>query len=234
MRSKPRRFRLPDAVQRRRIADSPRTAPAQPGTSRIENFSDGVISIIITIMVLSLELPRLGWAFTGADLWTAARPLAPKLLAYAMSFLMIAIFWVNHHNFFHSLRNSDVKIVWLNNILLFWLSLVPFANAFLGAHPTMPVAAMLMGFLLMMSALCFPLMSYYAIYTGHLTHDDVSMDMRRRTFRQSLPGFMLYFLSLVLAPLSVWCSWVIFFLVPLYYFLPHRMNDFLQKNQTGR
>ncbi len=234
MRTKPRRFRLPDAVQRRRLADSPRTAPAQPGTSRIENFSDGVISIIITIMVLGLELPQLARDFTGADLWTATRPLAPRLLAYAISFLMIAIFWVNHHNFFHSLRNSDSKIVWLNNFLLFWLSLIPFGTAFLGAHPTSPAAAMLIGFLLMMSAACFPVMSYYAIYTGHLTHDDVSMEMRRQTFRNSLPGFMLYFLSIVLAPVSVWFSWFIFFLVPLYYLLPKRVDNLLKKTQTGK
>lgn len=222
MRTKPRRLRLPDAVLRRRLAHSPRTAPEYPTTARIATFSDGVISIIITIMVLGLKLPVLPNDFTNADLWMAAYQLAPQLLAYALSFLIIAIFWVNHHNFFHSLRTIDGKLVWINNLLLFWLSLVPLATAFLGGHPTQPAALMVFGFLLMMAAACFPLMSYYTIYKGHLTHDDVSMDLRRQTFRWSLPGFILYLLAILVAPLSVWASWVILLIAPIYYLLPHR------------
>ncbi len=222
MRSKPRRFRLPDAVQRRRLEHLPRTAPGYPTTIRVETFSDGVISIIITIMVLSLKLPALPREFTREELSKAVHLLGPNLLAYALSFLIIAIFWINHHNFFHSLRTIDGKLVWINNLLLFWLSLVPLATAFLGGHPTQPAALMVFGFLLMMAAACFPLMSYYTIYKGHLTHDDVSMDLRRQTFRWSLPGFILYLLAILVAPLSVWASWVILLIAPIYYLLPHR------------
>ncbi len=233
MRTKPRRLRLPDAVLRRRLAHSPRTAPEYPTTARIATFSDGVISIIITIMVLGLKLPVLPNDFTNADLWMAAYQLAPQLLAYALSFLIIAIFWVNHHNFFHSLRNIDAKLIWINNFLLFWLSLIPFGTIFLGEHPTMPAALMAFGFLLMMSAACFPMMSYYAINTGHLTHDDVPLEMRRQTFRHSLPGFVLYFFSVVAAPISVWISWLILFVVPLYYLFPARLDTF-RRHHTGK
>ncbi|MEO6037455.1 MAG: TMEM175 family protein [Saprospiraceae bacterium] len=222
MRRKPRQLRLPDAVQRRRLEHSPRTAPSHPTTNRVEQFSDGVISIIITIMVLGLKLPALPKNFSGTELLAAAHQLAPNLLAYALSFFIIAIFWVNHHDFFHSLRNTDPKLIWINNFLLFWLSLVPFATAFLGEHPTTPAALMAFGFLLMMAAACFPLMTYYTIYMGHLTHDDVSMELRRQTFRRSLPGFVLYLCSIVAAPFSVWFSWIILFSVPVYYLLPQR------------
>ena len=232
MRTKPRRLRLPDAILRRRLAHSPRTAPDYPTTTRIASFSDGVISIIITIMVLGLKLPVLPKNFTNADLWIAAHELGPRLLAYALSFLIIAIFWVNHHNFFHSLRNIDAKLIWINNFLLFWLSLIPFGTIFLGEHPATPAAAMVFGFLLMMAASCFPMMSYYAINTGHLTHDDVPLDMRRQTFRRSLPGFVLYFFSIVAAPISVWISWLIFFIVPIYYLLPIGMT--LKRNHSGK
>ncbi len=222
MRSKPRRLRLPDAIQRRRLEHSPRTAPGHPTTTRVENFSDGVISIIITIMVLGLKLPSLPRDFTGNDIRMAMLVLGPFLLAYALSFLIIAIFWVNHHNLFHSLRFTDPTIIWMNNLLLFWLSLVPFATAFLGEHPKTPAALIAFSFLLMMAAACFPLMSYYTIYRGHLTYDDVSMEMRRSTFRKSLPGFILYFCAILAAFISIWVSWIILFIVPFYYLLPQR------------
>ena len=95
---------------------------------RLEAFSDGVIAIIITIMVLELRPPH------GAG-WAALAPLVPKLVIYASSFLFLGIYWNNHHHLLQAVRHVDGRILWANLHLLFWLSLVPFTTAWVGeAH----------------------------------------------------------------------------------------------------
>ena len=103
---------------------------------RLEAFSDGVIAIIITIMVLELRLPH------GADL-EALAPLVPKFLSYALSFVFIGIYWNNHHHLLHASQKVNGPVLWLNMHLLFWLSLVPFVTGWLGENnfTGLPVAA---------------------------------------------------------------------------------------------
>lgn len=194
-----------------------------PGTARIEAFSDGVIAIIITIMVLELRVPKLAEAFSHEEFWQEMAGFWPKLMTYAMSFIIVGIFWVNHHGFFHMLKKSDGKLLWYNNFLLFCLSLIPFGTAFLGEHPTSVEAVMIFGGILALGALSFPLMGSYAMFRSDLLHDEISSEDRQANFRRSWPGFVLYLLSVLLAPVSIWISWTIFFIVPLYYFMP-RIN----------
>jgi uncharacterized membrane protein len=88
------------------------------GTNRLEAFSDGVIAVIITIMVLELKVPR-------DTTLVSLRGVLPQFLSYLLSFLVVAIMWVNHHHMLHSARRADARLLWSNNILLFWMSLVP-------------------------------------------------------------------------------------------------------------
>lgn len=97
------------------------------GKERLAAFSDGVIAIIITIMVLELKIPG------GAD-WSALRAVAPSFLAYVLSFVYVAIYWNNHHHLLHTVARVDGAILWANSNLLFWLSLVPAATAWLGQN----------------------------------------------------------------------------------------------------
>jgi uncharacterized membrane protein len=104
--------------------------------TRLEAFSDGVIAILITIMVLELRPPHGGGP---ADLW----PLLPKLASYVLSFALVAIYWNNHHHLLHAVQRVDGRVLWANVHLLFWLSLIPFVTAWMGeSHAaTLPVAA---------------------------------------------------------------------------------------------
>jgi uncharacterized membrane protein len=95
--------------------------------SRLEAFSDGVIAIIITIMVLELKVPE------GAD-WAALRPLTPVFLSYVLSFVLLGIYWNNHHHLLHACRHVNGRVLWANTHLLFWLSLTPAATAWIGEH----------------------------------------------------------------------------------------------------
>src|ERR1700680_5271317 len=121
------------------------------GTNRLEAFSDGVIAVIITIMVLELKMPR-------DTSMASLRSLAPQFLSYLLSYLVVAIMWVNHHHMLHSARRADAFLLWSNNTLLFWMSLVPFVTAFMRHHPRDPRAVALYGIVLTLCSLSFALL----------------------------------------------------------------------------
>jgi uncharacterized membrane protein len=102
------------------------------GKGRLEAFSDGVIAIIITIMVLELKVPH------GTTL-DELRPMLPVLCSYLVSFVFVAIYWNNHHHMMHAAKHVDGAVLWANMHLLFWLSLLPFVTGWLGEHPDAPV-----------------------------------------------------------------------------------------------
>src|SRR6185436_4774383 len=103
--------------------------PRVSGTSRMEAFSDGVTAIVVTLLVFHLAVPKLHDP-TSSELWHELGVLTPKFISFAVSFFTVAIFWVNHHHFMHRVTHTDWKLLWLNNLLLFWLTTVPFTTAF--------------------------------------------------------------------------------------------------------
>ena len=116
--------------------------------SRLEAFSDGVMAVIITIMVLELKVPH-------GDTFAALRPLLPTLLSYVLSFLFIAIYWNNHHHLLHAATKVNAGIMWANFHLLFWLSLVPFATAWIDEYHSSPLPTALYGVVLLMAAVAY-------------------------------------------------------------------------------
>jgi uncharacterized membrane protein len=118
------------------------------GKGRLEAFSDGVLAIIITIMVLELHAPQ------ETDI-AALRPLLPVLLSYAFSFVFLGIYWNNHHHMLHCTHRVTGAILWANLHLLFWLSLVPFVTAWMGEHPFVSTPAALYGVVLLMAGIAY-------------------------------------------------------------------------------
>ena len=118
------------------------------GTTRLEAFSDGVLAIIITIMVLELKVPH------GAEL-PALRPLLPVLLSYVLSFAYIGIYWNNHHHMLHVTRRVNGKVLWANLHLLFWLSLVPFVTGWMGENHFAAAPTALYGVVLLMAGFAY-------------------------------------------------------------------------------
>lgn len=116
--------------------------------ARLETFSDGVIAILITIMVLELKVP------SGAD-WQALRPLVPLFLVYVLSFVVLAIYWNNHHHLLYVTDRINGKILWANMHLLFWLSLVPFVTGWMGENDAAPLPTGVYGVILLMAALAY-------------------------------------------------------------------------------
>src|SRR5213596_1849758 len=114
--------------------------------NRLEAFSDGVLAIIITIMVLELKVPH------GMEL-KSLQPLLPVFLSYVLSFVYVGIYWNNHHHLLHATRRIGGGVMWANLHLLFWLSLVPFVTGWVGEHPEAPWPAALYGVVLLMAGI---------------------------------------------------------------------------------
>src|SRR6266571_2679763 len=115
---------------------------------RLEAFSDGVIAILITIMVLELRIPH------GADV-AAIRPLLPLFLTYVLSFIVLGIYWNNHHHMFQAAERINGRILWANLHLLFWLSLVPFVTGWMGENHAAPLPTAVYGVLLLLAGLAY-------------------------------------------------------------------------------
>jgi uncharacterized membrane protein len=183
-------------------------------TNRLEAFSDGVIAIIITIMVLELRAP-------AQPTLAALVKVSPVFLSYALSFLVAAIMWVNHHHLVHAVRSVTARLLWSNLYLLFWMSLVPFVTDFMGKNYREPMAVALYGLDLLFCSTGFYLLRMELIHQNR--QDSAMMEFHQRINRKGAFAAALYFLSVPLAYASIYASFFIFVLVPAMYFLPEKM-----------
>jgi uncharacterized membrane protein len=127
--------------------------------TRLEAFSDGVIAILITIMVLELKTPEGGT-------WESLRALGPVFLAYVLSFVILAIYWNNHHHMFHAVERINGRVLWANAHLLFWLSLVPFCTAWTGEHYAAALPAATYATVLLFAALAYSILVWALLADG--------------------------------------------------------------------
>ncbi len=179
-------------------------------TNRVAAFSDGVIAIIITIMVLELKVPH------EASL-AALLEITPIFLSYLLSFVVVAIMWVNHHHILHTAKRADAHLLWANNILLFWMSLISFATAYMGENHNSPTAVALYGGVLALTGMAFTWLRYVI----NRQHGSLS-DYNKQQIGKSIFSTLLYGSSVPLAYASVYISLIIFLLIPVLYFLPER------------
>jgi uncharacterized membrane protein len=183
-------------------------------TNRLEAFSDGVIAIIITIMVLELRAP-------AQPTLAALAKVAPVFLSYGLSFLVAAIMWVNHHHLIHAVRSVTTRLLWSNLYLLFWMSLVPFVTDYMGKNYREPMAVALYGLDLCLCATGFYLLRTELIRQSR--HDSGMLEYHEGIQRKNALSGALYLLSVPLAYVSIYASFFIFALIPAMYFLPEKM-----------
>src|SRR5947208_1977124 len=122
------------------------------GTGRMEAFFDAIIAIVMTLLVFEIHIPVL----TGTSwqaVWAGLVTVAPEIIVFGLSFLILAIIWVNHHHFSHPLIGVDQKLLWYNNILLFWICIIPFATKFVGQYHSVPAVVAIYGFVMTMMAI---------------------------------------------------------------------------------
>ena len=179
---------------------------------RLSGFSDGVIAIIITIMVLELKVPH------GGDL-EALKSALPVFLSYVLSFLYVAIYWNNHHHLLHTCRRVNGAILWANTHLLFWLSLIPFATAWLGENHVAALPTALYGVALLM-----PAIAYFLLQTAivRVNGADSSLAQALGADLKGKISPLIYAAGIGLAFVSPWRSIALYVLVALIWLIPDR------------
>lgn len=193
-------------------------AEGREGAKRVEAFSDGVIAIIITIMVLEMHAPE----EPGLEpLWA----LWPVFTAYALSYAYVAIYWVNHHRMFHYASRVTNGLLWSNIALLFSLSLVPFATAYLGMHHFSRDATLLYMSTMMLPAFAYTWVETVIRNTG--AQDDAAQDYHRRAKRKGLAATLIYAAGIPLTFVSPWLGLGCALIVAILWFLPKSPLDAL-------
>ena len=180
------------------------------GKTRLEAFSDGVVAIIITIMVLEMRAPH------GTDL-DSLRPLLPVFGSYVLSFVHVAIYWNNHHHLLHTARHVSGGILWANMHLLFWLSLVPFVTAWMGENHFEQQPVALYGVVMMMSGV-----AYYILTTTLIRHHGPESGLRAAVGNdfKGLISVVMYVIAITVSFANHWVSLAIYVAVTLMWLVP--------------
>jgi uncharacterized membrane protein len=180
--------------------------------TRLEAFSDGVIAILITIMVLELKIPH------GTN-WESLSPLFPVFVTYVLSFIYLGIYWNNHHHLLQATKHINGKILWANLHLLFWLSLVPFVTGWMGENHFAPLPTAVYGAILLAAAI-----AYYILQTLIIREHGENSDLKR-AIGSDLKGKLsplIYVAAIILAFVNQWISDALYVFVALMWLVPDR------------
>jgi uncharacterized membrane protein len=188
--------------------------------NRLEAFSDGVLAIIITIMVLELHPP-------AAISFASLRPLIPKILSYVMSFAFIGIYWNNHHHLLHTVKKVNGGILWANLNLLFWLSLIPFTTAWMGEHGFAGPPVALYGMVLLMAAVAYYILVRFILFrhgTDSLLAKAIGNDFKGKI------SVVIYVVAIPCALIMPLAALTLFALVALMWLIPDMRIERLLEN----
>jgi len=189
--------------------------------SRLEAFSDGVLAIIITIMILEIKVPE-------NNTFESLKPLIPVILSYVLSFAYVGIYWNNHHHMFQVVKKVSGSILWSNLFLLFWLSMIPFGTSWIGSQHFAAVPMGIYGFILLMCAVSYIILQNKIIKLegkGSVLHQAVQKDIKGKI------SLGCYILAIPFAFVSPWISGFLYIAVALIWIVPDkRIEKQLNKN----
>ena len=179
--------------------------------SRLEAFSDGVLAIIITIMVLEIKVPH------GSE-WTELKPLIPVLISYVLSFVFVGIYWGNHHHLLHSVKQVTSGIIWANLNLLFWLSLIPFATGWMGENHFAANTVSVYGILLLICGIAFTILQKAVEKNAH------DLEALQKAFtnlnKKGIASIIGYLLAISLAYVNPVYSEILFLIISIIWLIP--------------
>ena len=190
--------------------------------NRLEAFSDGVIAIIITIMVLEMKVPH------GVE-FAALKPLLPVFLSYVLSFVYVGIYWNNHHHLLHAARHVSAAIMWANLHLLFWLSLIPFATGWMGENHFAALPTAIYGCVLLMTSVAY-LILQNVIVAAH--ERDFALAAALGSDRKGMLSLAGYVAAIGLAFVNQWVSDALYVLVAVMWLIPDRRVERATKGES--
>jgi uncharacterized membrane protein len=193
---------------------------SEMSTGRIQAFSDGVFSIVMTLLVLEIHVPYVTGPNVSVELAHNLFAMMPKFFSYALSFAIVCIWWVAHHHLFDVLRKSDRGLLWFNSLFLFWLAFVPFPTALLGDYPKERIAVVCYGAVMLFAGLSFSWMRYYAFFIGRLTYTDIDRELLKRAMIKSAINPTLHLSAVLLAFVSTKLAITLYVMIPMLFFVP--------------
>jgi uncharacterized membrane protein len=189
--------------------------------NRLEAFSDGVFAVALTLLVLDLHVPNIARHSTFHEYVVAILPLIPNVMAFVLTFTIVAIHWVGHHYLFSHLHKVPVGFVWLNNLFLLLICFMPFPTALLGEHPTDQFPVLLYAISQLLAAFTFFAFRLYAIRHKLFANEEIEKSMGPR---HSMPAITLFIVSILFVFINVYVSLACFFIVPALYFVPYSLE----------
>ncbi len=193
-------------------------------TSRIEAFSDGVFAIVITLLAFQFKIPK----FTdNAGLQKNLHELSkilPNIIGFIFSFFFVAVFWINHHQLYHSIKEANSKLLWYNIHLLFWITMLPFPVAMVGDHPDLPIAAMCLGLVLLMCSFAAYIVRRYSYFTANLVDENLSERSIQDGLVKNIIAIILNVIAIASAPFSVYIAYSIYFIVLGLFITPQKLE----------
>jgi uncharacterized membrane protein len=188
--------------------------------SRLEAFSDGVFSIVITLLILDVRLPN-----DASSLLDGLREVLPQTVTFVLSFVIVGLYWVAHHNMLHFVRAVDRYLLWLNLTLLLTVVFIPFSASLLGRHLDDPLAVIVYGANLMLVNAVGTALWLYATARPALTHGEIPPALRLFVARLHMSPVLVYAAALLLARWQIALSLVLFAAVPAFFILPNPFVD---------
>ena len=193
-------------------------------TTRLENFSDGVFAIVLTLLAFQFKVPKFSNDVDLMQNFYELVRIAPYLLGFIFSFFFIAVFWVNHHHLYHVIKETNGILLWYNIYFLFWITMLPFAIAMVGDHPLVPLAAVSLGFVLFMASVAAYLLFRYSYVKSKLVDETLSNDSIKSGLSKNMLAIIITLIGILIAFKWVYISYCIYFAVLIIYVNPLKME----------
>lgn len=200
-------------------------------TNRLENFSDGVFTIVLTLLAFQFKVPKFDIDFSMSQNFHELLLVSPHLIGFIFSFVFVAVFWVNHHHLYNTVKEANSVLLWYNIHSLFWITMIPFAIAMVGDHPLVPLAAISLGLVLFMASFGAYLLLRYSYVKSKLVDETLSYDSIRAGLRKNMFAIIITFIGIFTALKSVYISYIIYFVVLGIFMIPLKME---KRKRTSR
>ena len=191
-------------------------------TTRIEAFSDGVCAIVMTLLAFQFKVPSFTGNVSIEQNFNELLSVSSNFISFIFSFIFVAVFWVNHHQLFHSIKEANRKLLWLNIHLLFWITIIPFPTNMVGDHPFVPLPAICLAFVLLMVSVSSYLVRQYSFKRAAMAHENTTARIIKEGITQNIIAIILNMAAIATAFFSVKISYIIFLLVLIIFSFPHR------------
>lgn len=192
---------------------------------RVESLSDNIFSIVMTLLVFGLKVPKWDPVVSNHDLYLRLASLWPNFLSFVMSFALLGLFWIAHHRLFQLIRHVDTRLVWINNIFLLWIALLPFPTELMGTYPDREPAVMAFGVEMVLALLSLTLLRFTVLHSQKELLNEAGRRVLRKSMVRGLLGALCYIAAIIVSIFSEHISLTMFVFIPVLLFLPYSASE---------